>query len=648
MSRKWFIFQQDNDTDLVIRISLSPNGWTDDFLCLEWFQKVFIPMARARANGEPVLLIFDGHGSHVTDEMLRIAFGTPGVHLYCIPAHTSHKLQPLDVGVFGPLQRAWTERCDEVVFRTGKGITRGDVVKEYMAIRKKTFSAELIRKAFQRAGLNPINENVFTADDFAPSIATSTVAHMPASYPSCPEAPSLPAGPSISAADSESAPASSTATGGPVANAAPVPDSQPIPSRLPGPSSTDSRCHAEAASSDSEPESDFDSESDADSEDDEESATEESSELPVVVLHRMPHTLAPHTNLAAGHPTPNTSLSVPVLHSVAESSQAADASSSAPPISLDALSTTVREPEFQLSGIRPRWSLKRKLQAAIADNNRLVEELKRVRYERDSATTHANLAQEEIERLRERLNGKDNKRKKRTITLPRARFLTGEEGRAEWEKERAERERKAQLKAEREAAKARKAQAAEARREQVAREGDNTVFSGALTRKNKGELQDIASALHLTFDLKHQKKELIELIMSHLQANETTLRTSRRFSGLYAASAGRSSHMQQAASSSRSRVPAVDAGHPIASSTAPLPPQLPDSCATSESRPSLSTPNTPSRRLPLSNPASPSRATRWNARPLPALLAGASMSLQAPPTPSHYSFRDGDDDSPFS
>ena len=29
------------------------------------------------------------------------------VHLFCLPPHTTHLLQPLDVGVFGPVKNAW-------------------------------------------------------------------------------------------------------------------------------------------------------------------------------------------------------------------------------------------------------------------------------------------------------------------------------------------------------------------------------------------------------------------------------------------------------------------------------------------------------------------------------------------------------------
>ncbi len=86
---------------------MSPDGWTDDTLCAQWFEKSFIPQATARhVSDAPILLILDGHGSHATAEMCKLALAN-NIHLFYLPPHTTPRLQLLDVGVFGPLQTAW-------------------------------------------------------------------------------------------------------------------------------------------------------------------------------------------------------------------------------------------------------------------------------------------------------------------------------------------------------------------------------------------------------------------------------------------------------------------------------------------------------------------------------------------------------------
>jgi len=69
-------------------IGMSENGWTDDFLCTQWFRESFIPQAKAcNTSGKPILLIYDGHGSHMTAEMCILAQEN-NIELFCLPPHT--------------------------------------------------------------------------------------------------------------------------------------------------------------------------------------------------------------------------------------------------------------------------------------------------------------------------------------------------------------------------------------------------------------------------------------------------------------------------------------------------------------------------------------------------------------------------------
>jgi hypothetical protein len=132
--------------------------------------------------GKPILLVYDGHDSHETIEINKLAHEN-NIILFSLPPHTTHKLQPLDVGVFGPFSRAWIDRCDEIVEDTGQEMPHEEFVKEYMAIRRASFKKETILQAWRKSGIRPLNPDIFTDDDYAPSIPTSTAAHVPSSYP---------------------------------------------------------------------------------------------------------------------------------------------------------------------------------------------------------------------------------------------------------------------------------------------------------------------------------------------------------------------------------------------------------------------------------------------------------------------------------
>ena len=112
------------------------------------------------------------------------------VHLYCLPPHTTHKLQPLDVGVFGPLEHEWLDYCIEAVGEEGVLIDRHEFVRAYLTVRARSITSTVIKAAWKKTGIAPFNPTIFTDADFAPSHSTSTQAHLPASYPSA-AAPSM-------------------------------------------------------------------------------------------------------------------------------------------------------------------------------------------------------------------------------------------------------------------------------------------------------------------------------------------------------------------------------------------------------------------------------------------------------------------------
>jgi hypothetical protein len=166
-------------------IAMSENGWTDDHLCVEWFRKTFIPQASIRntSDARPILLIYDGHGSHDTSKLVELAT-QHNIILLCLPPHTTHKLQPLDVGVFGPFSTAFLQCCDEIVDETGEEMPWEDFVKEYVQVRNATFKPSTIKNAWKKSGNWPINPDVFQDDDYAPSTTTLTTAsHVPDTFP---------------------------------------------------------------------------------------------------------------------------------------------------------------------------------------------------------------------------------------------------------------------------------------------------------------------------------------------------------------------------------------------------------------------------------------------------------------------------------
>jgi len=81
----------------------NPSGWINAKLFVE-FLKSFQQFTRCNRD-HPVLLLLDNHESHRSLEALQFCRDN-GIHVVSFPPHCSHRLQPLDVSVFGPFKTA--------------------------------------------------------------------------------------------------------------------------------------------------------------------------------------------------------------------------------------------------------------------------------------------------------------------------------------------------------------------------------------------------------------------------------------------------------------------------------------------------------------------------------------------------------------
>lgn len=63
---------------------------------------------RGLLDGKPHVLVLDGHASHVSFDVIKLA-RTLNIVLFQLPSHTSHITQPLDVAAFGSFKQEMTK-----------------------------------------------------------------------------------------------------------------------------------------------------------------------------------------------------------------------------------------------------------------------------------------------------------------------------------------------------------------------------------------------------------------------------------------------------------------------------------------------------------------------------------------------------------
>lgn len=134
---------------------MSSNGWTTNEIGLDWIQH-FDKHSKSRSTAGYRLLILDGHESHHSADF-ELYCKEKNIITLCMPPHSSHILQPLDVGCFGPLKRAYGRQIEGLVRAYGTHITKADFLPAFKTAFHATFTEHNIKAGFRGAGLIPFN-----------------------------------------------------------------------------------------------------------------------------------------------------------------------------------------------------------------------------------------------------------------------------------------------------------------------------------------------------------------------------------------------------------------------------------------------------------------------------------------------------------
>ncbi|KAK8036881.1 transposase [Apiospora phragmitis] len=101
------------------------------------------------------LLILDGHGSHTTDDFMSLCYQN-NIYLLFLPPHSSHVLQPLDIGVFAAMKTYYRKEIGFLSLLTDSApIGKLNFLICYSRARKKALSAQNIKGGWRGSGLWP-------------------------------------------------------------------------------------------------------------------------------------------------------------------------------------------------------------------------------------------------------------------------------------------------------------------------------------------------------------------------------------------------------------------------------------------------------------------------------------------------------------
>ncbi|KAI0235680.1 hypothetical protein LSAT2_013758, partial [Lamellibrachia satsuma] len=148
--------------------TMSETGWSNTKIFQMYLNEHFLKYVLTNKD-EPLLLLYDGHSSHINVPLIEWA-QKHNIILFLLPAHTSHLLQPLDVGVFGLFKVSYYNECRNYLRKhPGQIITRYDVCRLTANALSHTMIPGNIIGSFKRTGIYPFNASVVTDEQLAPS-----------------------------------------------------------------------------------------------------------------------------------------------------------------------------------------------------------------------------------------------------------------------------------------------------------------------------------------------------------------------------------------------------------------------------------------------------------------------------------------------
>ena len=98
----------------------------------------------------------DGHGSHKTKKFRETCEDNNIIPLY-LPPHSTHLLQPLDLGIFGPIKYGYKAKLSKLAHALGTDPVKQQLfLLNYYEARQEKLTERIIR-SWETAGLNPFD-----------------------------------------------------------------------------------------------------------------------------------------------------------------------------------------------------------------------------------------------------------------------------------------------------------------------------------------------------------------------------------------------------------------------------------------------------------------------------------------------------------
>ncbi|CAG5052763.1 unnamed protein product [Parnassius apollo] len=154
---------QNEEYDFEVAYSSSKRGWMETEIFYNYM--VIIP---SLGEERPVLLIYDGHSTHVDERVVALA-AENNITILKLPAHISHLLQPLDLAVFKSFKSIWDKKLVEWQRQNVGFKIRKKEFAEMFAQAWSQTTPKVIQNGFMKGGIYPFDPNVIPKEKYDPA-----------------------------------------------------------------------------------------------------------------------------------------------------------------------------------------------------------------------------------------------------------------------------------------------------------------------------------------------------------------------------------------------------------------------------------------------------------------------------------------------
>jgi len=152
---------------------MSEKGWSNSEVFHKYITEHISKHIPGGLGHEYTLIMYDGATSHFSPSLIQWALQSKVV-LMVLPAHSSHLLQPLDVGIFKPFKSAYNRACQEFLRQNvGRQITRYDICELACKAYVKALTPSNIINSFRKTGIVPFNMQAIAPECFMPNAITT-------------------------------------------------------------------------------------------------------------------------------------------------------------------------------------------------------------------------------------------------------------------------------------------------------------------------------------------------------------------------------------------------------------------------------------------------------------------------------------------